>query len=53
MYSAPLRTAVRALPVAEENTSPYDRDRDFGDWIDADRDAATPAMRSSPARAAG
>ncbi len=37
-YSAPLQTAVRALPVAEENTSPYDRDRDFGDWIDADRD---------------
>ncbi len=37
-YSAPLQTAVRALPVAPEDTSPYDRDRDFGDWIDADGD---------------
>lgn len=38
-YSAPLRTAVRALPVAAENNAGYDRDRFFGgDWVDADQD---------------
>ena len=37
-YSAPLRTAVRQLPVAPENTSAYDRQRFFGNWIDADAD---------------
>ncbi|QCU76947.1 HNH endonuclease [Citricoccus sp. SGAir0253] len=37
-YSAPLRTAVKSLPVAAESNSGYDRDRQFGDWIDADRD---------------
>ncbi len=37
-YSASLQTAVRALTVAPENTGPYDRDRDFGDWVNADRD---------------
>lgn len=37
-YSAPLRTAVRQLPVAPEDTSAYDRDRYFGQWKDADRD---------------
>lgn len=37
-YSAPFRTAVRQLPVAAENTSPYDRDRYFGGWGDTDGD---------------
>jgi hypothetical protein len=38
-YSAPLRTAVRQLVVAPENTLPYDRDAQFGgDWLDADGD---------------
>lgn len=37
-YSAPLRAAVRQLPVAPENTSPYDRTRYFGGWGDTDRD---------------
>ena len=38
-YSAPLTTAVRQLVVAPENTSPYDRQAQFGgDWIDADGD---------------
>lgn len=37
-YSAPLRTAVRQLPVTAENTSAYDRDRSFGRWRDADGD---------------
>ncbi len=37
-YSAPLQAVVRELPVADENTSPYDRDLRFGDWIDADGD---------------
>ena len=37
-YSAPLRTAVRQLPVAPENPSRYDRDSQFGGWTDADRD---------------
>ncbi|ACV05339.1 HNH endonuclease [Kytococcus sedentarius] len=37
-YSAPLRTAIRRLPVARENNSGYSRDRQFGTWIDAHRD---------------
>jgi hypothetical protein len=37
-YSAPLRTAVKALPVAAENNTGYDRTRQFGDWNDANRD---------------
>jgi putative cell wall-binding protein len=38
-YSAPLRTAVRQLVVAPQNTSPYDRDAQFGgDWLDVDGD---------------
>ena len=38
-YSAPLSTAVRSLVVAPENTSPYDRQAQFGgDWTDADGD---------------
>ena len=38
-YSAPLSTAVRQLVVAPENTSPFDRQAQFGgDWTDADRD---------------
>lgn len=37
-YSAPLRTAVKSLPVAAENNVGYDRARQFGDWNDANRD---------------
>ncbi len=37
-YSAPLRTAVRELPVAAESNAGHDRHRYFGQWIDADRD---------------
>lgn len=37
-YSAPLRTAVKSLPVAAENNSGYDRTRYFGDWKDANGD---------------
>ncbi len=37
-YTAPLRTAVRALPVAAESGAGYDRTRAFGDWVDADDD---------------
>lgn len=37
-YSAPLRTAVRNLPVAHENNAGYDRDRFFGEWRDANGD---------------
>lgn len=37
-YSAPLRTAVKSLPVAAEANSGYNRDKHFGDWKDADRD---------------
>jgi hypothetical protein len=37
-YSAPLRTAVKSLPVAAESNSGYDRDKHFGDWKDTDRD---------------
>ena len=40
-YSAPLRTAVRQLPVAPENTSAYDRNAQFGGWADADGDCRT------------
>lgn len=36
-YSAPLTTAVRALPVAVENGAGYDRSL-FTHWIDADGD---------------
>ncbi|MDP9434701.1 MAG: hypothetical protein M3P93_05675 [Actinomycetota bacterium] len=38
LYSASLTTAVRQLPVAAENNAGYDRDRYFGDWVDADGD---------------
>ncbi|WP_462418960.1 HNH endonuclease family protein [Kytococcus sp. Marseille-QA3725] len=37
-YSAPLRTAVKSLPVAAESNSGYDRDRYFGDWRDTNGD---------------
>lgn len=37
-YSAPLRTAVQQLVVAPEDNAGYDRDAQFGDWIDADGD---------------
>lgn len=37
-YSAPLRTAVKSLVVAAESNSGYDRDRYFGQWIDANKD---------------
>lgn len=37
-YVAPVRTAVRQLAVAAEDNIGYDRDRYFGDWIDADGD---------------
>jgi len=38
VYRAPLRTAVRALLVAPEVNSGYDRDRYFGGWKDTNRD---------------
>lgn len=38
VYKAPLRTAVRALPVAAEVNTGYDRDRYFGVWKDTNRD---------------
>lgn len=38
VYSAPLRTAVRQLPIAAENNAGYDRVRYFGNWRDADGD---------------
>ncbi|MGW3462687.1 HNH endonuclease family protein [Streptomyces olivaceoviridis] len=34
----PLRDAVAALPVADEHREGYDRVREFGNWIDADKD---------------
>jgi hypothetical protein len=37
-YSAPLRTAARALTVAAENNAGYDRTRYFGNWLDTNRD---------------
>ena len=37
-YTAPLRTAVRALPVAAESNAGYNRDLYFGRWGDANRD---------------
>lgn len=37
-YTAPLRTAVLALSISEENNAGYDRDAQFGDWVDADGD---------------
>ncbi len=38
-YTAPLATAVQQLVVAPENTSPYDREAQFGgDWTDEDGD---------------
>ena len=38
-YSAPLRTAVRELPVEVEDNTGYNRKAQFGDgWGDADRD---------------
>lgn len=37
-YSGTLRGAVNSLPVAAESNSGYDRDRQFGDWKDANRD---------------
>lgn len=44
-YSAPLRTAVGALPVAAESNTGYDRDRYFGDRRDTDRDCQNTARR--------
>lgn len=38
VYKAPLRTAVRALIVAPEVNTGYDRDRYFGVWKDTNRD---------------
>ena len=37
-YSAPLRTAARALTVSAENNAGYDRTRYFGSWLDTNRD---------------
>lgn len=37
-YTATLRTAVKSLPVAAESNSGYDRNRYFGQWIDANKD---------------
>ena len=37
-YSSPLRTAVESLPVAAENNADYNRDKQFGDWNDTNRD---------------
>ena len=38
-YSAPLQSAVRALPVAAESNAGYDRELHFGgDWLDVDDD---------------
>ena len=37
-YSAPLRTAVKSLPVAAENNAGYNRDKQFGDWKDTNKD---------------
>lgn len=37
-YSAPLRTAVKSLPVAAESNSWYNRDKYFGVWIDSNKD---------------
>ena len=37
-YSAPLRTAVRALPVAAESNDGYSRDAQFGRWRDENAD---------------
>lgn len=31
IYSAPLRTTVKSLPVASKNNTGYDRTRYFGD----------------------
>lgn len=38
VYKAPLRTAVRELPVAAEVNAGYDRDRYFGTWRDTNGD---------------
>ncbi|GIU54713.1 hypothetical protein NicSoilC12_04620 [Arthrobacter sp. NicSoilC12] len=38
VYTAPLRTAVRGLPVAAEINAGYDRDRYFGVWGDTNGD---------------
>lgn len=37
-YSAALQTAVQDLVVGAESNAGYDRDAQFGDWIDADGD---------------
>lgn len=37
-YSTNLRAAVRALPVAAENNTGYDRNRYFGQWLDTNKD---------------
>ncbi|MGK5629150.1 GmrSD restriction endonuclease domain-containing protein [Streptomyces sp. URMC 123] len=34
----PLQEAIAALPVEEEHREGYHRAREFGDWIDADKD---------------
>lgn len=36
--SVTLHQAVADLPVADENRSGYDREREFGGWVDADHD---------------
>lgn len=38
VYTAPLRTAVRQLPVAPEANAGSSRTRFFGEWLDADGD---------------
>ncbi len=38
VYKASLRSAARALPVAVERNTGYDRDRYFGSWKDTNRD---------------
>lgn len=37
-YVTTLRNAVRALPVAAEVNTGYDRDRYFGQWLDQNKD---------------
>ncbi|MEU9237574.1 HNH endonuclease family protein [Streptomyces subrutilus] len=38
VVGVPLRDAVAALPVEVEHREGYDREREFGGWVDADRD---------------
>src|ERR671926_336469 len=50
-YSAPLRTAARALTVAAENNAGYDRTRYFGNWLNTTRDCQTPRAGVLPQEA--